>query len=132
MIVLDGAHNVAGAEAFARAMADEFPGGARTLVVGLLREKDPAEMLKALGAASAARLVCCAPPSARARDPHELADAARAMGIDPACIDVVHDVADAVDHAVAETEADGQIVVTGSLYVVGAARAALGVGRGAR
>jgi folylpolyglutamate synthase/dihydropteroate synthase len=40
----------------------------------------------------------------------------------------VHDVADAIDHAVAETGADGQIVVTGSLYVVGAARAALRVG----
>lgn len=127
LIVLDGAHNVAGAEAFARAMADEFPGSDRTLVVGLLREKDPAEMLGALGAANATRLICCAPPSARARDPLELADAARTMGIDPARIDVVHDVADAVDHAVAETESDGQIVVTGSLYVVGAARAALGV-----
>jgi len=132
LIVLDGAHNTAGAHAFARAMAEEFPGAARTLVVGLLREKDPAEMLDALGATSAARLVCCAPPSARARDPHELADAARAMGVDPARIDVVHDVADAVDHAVAETGVDGQIVVTGSLYVVGAARAALGVERDGR
>ena len=132
LIVLDGAHNTAGAHAFARAMADEFPVAARTLVVGLLREKDPAEMLDALGAASAARLVCCAPPSARARDPHELADAARAMGVDPARIDVVHDVADAVDHAVTETGVDGQIVVTGSLYVVGAARAALGVERDGR
>jgi dihydrofolate synthase/folylpolyglutamate synthase len=127
LIVLDGAHNVAGALAFARAMADEFPGANRTLVVGLLREKDPTEMLEALGARAAERLVCCAPPSARARDPLDLADAARAMGIDAARIDVVHDVADAVDHAVAETAPDGQIVVTGSLYVVGAARVALGV-----
>jgi len=127
LVVLDGAHNVAGAQAFARAMADEFAAADRTLVVGLLREKDPTEMLEALGARDAARLVCCAPPSARARDPLELADAARAMGIDADRIDVVHDVADAVDHAVAETPADGQIVVTGSLYVVGAARVALGV-----
>jgi dihydrofolate synthase/folylpolyglutamate synthase len=129
LVVLDGAHNVAGAHAFARAMADEFPGADRTLVVGLLREKEPAEMLDALGARGAARLVCCAPPSARARDPHELADAARAMGIDPARIDVVHDVADAVDHALAETDPEAQIAVTGSLYVVGAARVALGVAR---
>jgi dihydrofolate synthase/folylpolyglutamate synthase len=128
LIVLDGAHNVAGAHAFARAMADEFPGSDRTFVVGLLLEKDPAEMLEALGARRATRLVCCAPPSARARDPRELADAARAIGIEHQRIDVVHDVADAIDHAVAETGADGQIVVTGSLYVVGAARAALRVG----
>ncbi|MFM8302888.1 MAG: bifunctional folylpolyglutamate synthase/dihydrofolate synthase [Actinomycetota bacterium] len=129
LVVLDGAHNVAGAQAFARAMADEFPTADRTLVVGILREKDPTEMLEALGARSAARLVCCAPPSARARDPLELADAARRLGIEPSRIDVVHDAADAVDHAVAETPADGQIVVTGSLYVVGAARVALGVDR---
>jgi len=127
LIVLDGAHNVAGAHAFARAMADEFPGQDRTIVVGLLREKDPAEMLDALGVRDAARVVCCAPPSARARDPHELADAARAIGVDPARVDVVHDVADAVEHAVEATGADGQVVVTGSLYVVGAARVALGV-----
>jgi dihydrofolate synthase/folylpolyglutamate synthase len=127
LVVLDGAHNVAGAQAFTRAMADEFPGGARTLIVGLLREKDPTEMLSALGARDAERLVCCAPPSARARDPRELADAARSMGIDPARIHVVHDVADAVDHAVDQTDVGGQIVVTGSLYVVGAARVALGV-----
>ena len=127
LIVLDGAHNVAGAQAFARAMADEFPGTDRTLVVGLLREKDPTEMLDALAARDAARLVCCAPPSARARDPHELADAARAMGVPDERITVVHDVADAVDHAVEVTGDDGQIVVTGSLYVVGAARVALGV-----
>jgi dihydrofolate synthase/folylpolyglutamate synthase len=128
LVVLDGAHNVAGAHAFARAMADEFPGTTRTLVVGLLREKDPTEMLDALRASDAARLVCCAPPSARARHPRELADAARALGVDPDRIDVVHDVADAVEHAIRETDADGQVVVTGSLYVVGAARAALGVG----
>lgn len=86
-------------------------------------------MLEALGARDASRLVCCAPPSARARDPRELAEAARAMGIPAERVEVVHDVADAVDHAVAGTDAEGQIVITGSLYVVGAARVALGVPR---
>jgi dihydrofolate synthase/folylpolyglutamate synthase len=130
LIVLDGAHNVAGARALAAAMANEFAIADRTLVVGLLREKDPSEMLKALDAVHAARIVCCAPPSARARDPQELAAAARALGVDAARVEVVDDVADAMDCAVSRTPASGQIVVTGSLYVVGAARAALGVGGG--
>jgi dihydrofolate synthase/folylpolyglutamate synthase len=130
LIVLDGAHNVAGARALAAAMANEFAIADRTLVVGLLREKDPSEMLEALDAVRATRIVCCAPPSTRARDPQELAAAARALGVDDARIEVVHDVADAVDCAVSRTPAGGQIVVTGSLYVVGAARAALGVGSG--
>lgn len=128
LVVLDGAHNVAGAEALARAMAEEFAAAPRTYVVGLLREKDPAEMLAALGVGGAERLVCCAPPSTRARDPEELAAAARALGLDPGRVEVVHDVDDAIERARAVTGPDGQILVTGSLYVVGAARRTLGVG----
>jgi dihydrofolate synthase/folylpolyglutamate synthase len=128
LVVLDGAHNIAGAHALVTALDEEFASSDRTLVVGLLREKDPREMLDALGATRAARVVCCAPPSPRARDPHELAEAARELGVDDDRIDVVNDVADAVERAIAETLDDGQVVVTGSLYVVGAARAALRVG----
>lgn len=127
LVVLDGAHNVAGAEHLRRALDETFPSAERTLVVGLLREKDAAEMLAALGATTAARLVCCAAPSPRARDPRELAVAARALGVPEDRVTVVDDVAEAVDRAVAGTPEGGQVVVTGSLYVVGAARAALGV-----
>ena len=50
LVVLDGAHNVAGAEALRRSLDEEFGAvEARTLVVGFLREKDPVEMLAALG-----------------------------------------------------------------------------------
>lgn len=132
LVVLDGAHNVAGARALTYAMAEEFPSADRTLVVGFLREKEPTEMLEALDARAATRLVCCAPPSARARDPRAVADAAHALGIDEGRIEIVHDVADACEHAIEATQPDGQVLVTGSLYVVGAARAALGVGRTAR
>ena len=41
-LLLDGAHNVAGAHALREALAEEFPAAARTLVVGLLQPKDPA------------------------------------------------------------------------------------------
>jgi folylpolyglutamate synthase/dihydropteroate synthase len=85
-------------------------------------------MLAALGVGGAERLVCCAPPSTRARDPEELAAAARALGLDPGRVEVVHDVDDAIERARAVTGPDGQILVTGSLYVVGAARRTLGVG----
>jgi dihydrofolate synthase/folylpolyglutamate synthase len=127
LVVLDGAHNVAGAHALTAALAEEFPEGDRVLVVGLLREKDPSEMLEALNVADARRLVAAAPPSPRARDPEDLAAAARDLGVDPEKISVVPEVADAVERAVADAGDDGQVVVTGSLYVVGAARAALGV-----
>jgi dihydrofolate synthase/folylpolyglutamate synthase len=125
LILLDGAHNAAGAAALTRALREEFPSQPRTLVVGLLREKDPAEMLAALDVAGVERLVCTRPPTPRALDPVTVADAAIALGVDEDRIDVFGDAVDAVERARAVTAADGQIVVTGSLYVVGAARAAL-------
>ena len=68
LVLLDGAHNVAGAEALRAALDEEFAPAARTLVVGLLREKEPHEMLTALGLDDVAQLVCCAAAEpARAR-----------------------------------------------------------------
>ena len=125
LVLLDGAHNVAGARALSVALEEEFPAGSRTLVVGLLVEKDPAEMLEALDAPSAAQLVVCRPPSPRGRDPEEVAAAAVAAGVPPSRVRVVETPGDALAYAVSVTPEDGQVVVTGSLYVVGAARAAL-------
>jgi len=125
LVLLDGAHNVAGAHALRAALAQEFPDAPRTLVVGLLREKDPTEMLDALGTAHAARLVCCRPPSPRARNPEDLAAAALEIGLEREQVDVVDAVGDAVEQAVASTSPDEQVIVAGSLYVVGAARSAI-------
>ncbi len=126
LLLLDGAHNVAGAHALRDALAEAFPASARTLVVGLLREKDPPEMLDALGAADAAHLIVCDAPSPRAHDADTVADAARHLGLPADRVEVVHDVGAALDRAITVTPTDGQVVVTGSLYTVGAARAAHG------
>jgi dihydrofolate synthase/folylpolyglutamate synthase len=128
LVLLDGAHNVAGAEALRDALSEEFASGPRTLVVGLLREKEPREMLRALGIDDVARLVCCPPPSGRARDPHDVAAAARDLGLPEHDIVVAESVPEAVTEALLQTPEEGQIVIAGSLYVVGAARSLL-VGR---
>ena len=125
LVLLDGAHNVAGAHALQAALTEEFPESPRTLVIGLLREKEPHEMLEALDAKHAARLVCCRPPSPRALDPAVVAAAGADVGVDPARIETYDTVDDAVTRARAVTDDDAQIVVTGSLYTVGAARHAL-------
>jgi dihydrofolate synthase / folylpolyglutamate synthase len=125
LIVLDGAHNVHGARALALALAREFPTDERTLVVGLLREKDPREMLDALDLPRAVRLVVCRPPSPRALDPHVAAAVAVEMGMPAASVTAVDDVVEALARARSITPLDGQIIVTGSLYLVGAARALL-------
>ena len=58
------------------------PTSPRTLVVGLLREKEPHEMLEALGATDATRLVCCRPDSPRGLDAEVVAEAAYDLGVD--------------------------------------------------
>jgi dihydrofolate synthase / folylpolyglutamate synthase len=122
LVLLDGAHNVAGAAALRNALDEEFAAGARTLIVGLLQEKEPHEMLTALGLDDATRLVCCRPPSPRALDPAVVAQAAEELGFAPEHIDVSESVRDAIGVALLATPEDGQLVVTGSLYTVGAAR----------
>jgi dihydrofolate synthase / folylpolyglutamate synthase len=125
LVLLDGAHNVAGAHALQAALTEEFPESPRTLVIGLLREKEPHEMLEALDAKHADRLLCCRPPSPRALDPAAVAAAGADVGVDPARIETFDTVDDAVARARVVTDDDAQIVVTGSLYTVGAARHAL-------
>ncbi len=125
LVLLDGAHNVAGAHALLRALNEEFVTGPRTLVVGLLREKEPHEMLDALGIEVATRLVCTRAPSPRALDPGLVATAAEDLGLDHEQIDVADTVPDAIARALEITPPDGQVIVTGSLYTVGAARSVL-------
>jgi dihydrofolate synthase/folylpolyglutamate synthase len=125
LVILDGAHNVAGAEALRTALDEEFIPGPRTLIVGLLREKDPLLMLEALGAREAQAIVACRPPSARALDPRALAAAALELGVAGDRIHTADAVAEGVARGLALTPPEGQLVVAGSLYLVGEARAAL-------
>ena len=122
-LILDGAHNVDGARAAARTLATDFTlAGSLVLVVGLLQGRDPVEYLEALRATEAGFLVACTPPSPRAIRGTELAAIADSMGI---AAEAVPDVHEAVRRAMAFASADDLILVTGSLYVVGAARSFL-------
>jgi dihydrofolate synthase / folylpolyglutamate synthase len=125
LVLLDGAHNVAGAEALRRALTEEFAPASRTLVVGLLREKEPRDMLRALGLDDVEQLVCAPPPNPRALDPALIASAAVELGFPAERIEVVDSVAEAVSSALLTTSEEGEIIVTGSLYFVGAARSML-------
>ena len=125
LVLLDGAHNVAGAEALRAALAEALAAAARTLVLGLLREREPREMLTALGIDEVAHLVCCPPPSGRALDPHAVADAAIELGFPEEQIEIAESVGEAVTLALLSTPEEGQVVISGSLYVVGAARSIL-------
>ncbi len=123
LVVLDGAKNIAGAEASAAAINEEF-GAERSpvMVVGMLGGKDPLEMLIALGAAKARLVVTCPPPSPRAQAAEAVAEAARSLG----CRAIAAgSVLEALEVALGEASAEDLVLVTGSLYVVGSARALL-------
>jgi dihydrofolate synthase/folylpolyglutamate synthase len=123
LVVLDGAHNPAGAAAAGRALVDDFGAARRVIVVmGCLRGRDPGVLLSELGPDRIAAVIACRPPSPRAQEPGVVAEAARALGL---FAEESGTTADAVVRALELADRHDLVFVTGSLYVVGAARSAL-------
>lgn len=121
LVVLDGAHNPDGAVTLRETLAEGFsPQGRRRFVVGMLTGRDPAEMLTALGIAPGDDLVACTPDSPRALPAEDLVGVAAGLGLSARRIDPVDRALDAV---LAEAGPEDAVVVAGSLYLVGAARA---------
>jgi dihydrofolate synthase/folylpolyglutamate synthase len=123
LVVLDGAHNVAGARALASALAELHPGGGAVAVIGMLQGRDPSAMLDALAAGGVQSVVACTAPSPRAVPSAEIAEAARALGLRAVSTESA---VDAMALARPQAPKDGLLVVTGSLYVVAEARSLLG------
>lgn len=123
LVLLDGAHNSHGARALGLALSEELAiDGRRIIVMGTLEGHDPGEFLRALGTDNTSCLIACPAPSPRTLPALRVAEAAAAMGLDA---QVATSVDEAVTRAVASAGHDDLVLVTGSLYVVGAARTAL-------
>lgn len=116
-VLIDGAHNAAGAAALAAFLRETWP-RPLPLVLGVLRDKDLSAIVTPL-ATVAARIVCTAARSPRAMPPADLATVvkAHAPGIEI-------DRCDDSRRAIAMAAAYGSpVVVAGSLYLVGEVRA---------
>ncbi|HEX7949031.1 MAG TPA: Mur ligase family protein [Candidatus Limnocylindrales bacterium] len=132
-VLLDGAHNPAGAAALAVALDDlrpflESPPDHRegtvptTLVVGAMADKDVSGIAAALGQAGSlrgARILATCVDLPRAMPAAALATIWRAA-MPAATVEAIDDVGRALDAALAS--APGPVVVAGSLYLVGEAR----------
>jgi dihydrofolate synthase/folylpolyglutamate synthase len=121
-IFLDGAHNPAAARALAAAIRDmKGSYGKCIFVVGILADKDARGILAEL-LPLADEVVLTRPQYSRAMDLSTLASEARAFRPSLSC-------APSVDEAISAARGlagpDDLIVITGSLYVVGEARAVL-------
>ena len=113
-ILLDAAHNPAGARALASYLAALAPQGV-TLLFAAMKDKDVAAMLQELAPVTRA-LICTTAPTARALTPDELADVARAQGF---AVDVVDAPIAAIERAL---DTPRPVVVAGSIFLIGAVR----------
>jgi len=120
-ILLDGAHNVAGAKALREALEKDFPVKRRTLILGILQDKNWREVCEMLSPL-AEKIFVVPVASERTADPNELAEICLANN--PAGkVFAEASLAEALKKA-----ADAKfVVITGSLYLIGEALEQLGV-----
>lgn len=123
LVVLDGAHNPAGARALAASLRAYFPGRPVTFVIGVLADKDAGGILAALRPL-AARVVLTAAANPRAAPP----DALRALLPPGLRVDVARSPQDALAVATA-ADPRGIVCVAGSLSLIGDVLAAAGDGQ---
>jgi len=113
-VVIDAAHNPAGARALATYLRQTAPEGV-TLVFGAMHDKDIRGMLSTLIPVARA-VVCTTPPHPRAAAAEEVARIARTLS---SHVEAIADPVAAVRHACRE---GGTVVVAGSIFLIGPLR----------
>ncbi len=122
-IVLDVAHNPAGAWALRSAISERYGDGPLIFVFGAMRDKaisEMAEILFPLGE----RVIATRPENPRSASPNEIQQAGCRTGAE---IVAVPDVAEALETARRASQPGTAIIITGSIYLVGEAMRHLGV-----
>jgi dihydrofolate synthase/folylpolyglutamate synthase len=122
-VLLDGAHNPAGAETLAAALRND-PAGRPAIILATLQDKDYAEMTRIL-APLASKLVLAPVGSERSADPASLLECCRAV-----CPDTPATATDSLAAALEETGAEPFVVIAGSLHLIGEAMELLGLAQG--
>lgn len=117
-VILDGAHNAAGAETLASYVRQTIPRDRAVLILGVLAEKDLAGIVRPL-APLFREVVCVKPPSDRAASPKDLSAAARSSG---AQVRIEDDLNAALTAALRDLRGEDTVVVSGSLTMVGGAK----------
>ncbi|HSJ44491.1 MAG TPA: folylpolyglutamate synthase/dihydrofolate synthase family protein [Euzebyales bacterium] len=122
-VLLDGAHNPAAARMLARSLRELHGDRRRIAVLGVMADKDIPAIVDQLRPV-VDEVVVTMPDSPRAATAEQLAAVCHAGGLPVAA--GVPDVGEAVRVAAWRAGSQGMVVVSGSLYTVGDARAALG------
>ena len=123
LVLADGGHTPEAAAALADALGSDFAGtNRRIFVIAMLGPRDELEVLEALGVGAGDLVIACPAPSPRSLEVSRITEAAASLGADT---EVAPDAADAVSRAVAVSLDDDLVVVTGTFYILDAARQVL-------
>ncbi|HZQ95911.1 MAG TPA: folylpolyglutamate synthase/dihydrofolate synthase family protein [Candidatus Sulfotelmatobacter sp.] len=120
-IVLDVAHNPAGAWALRSALSERYEDRPLIFVFGAMRDKAISEMAEIL-LPMAEHVIATRPGNPRAAAPEEIVQAAIRTGVG---IEAIAEVGAALEHARRLAGPDSVLAVTGSIYLVGEAMQAL-------
>ncbi|MGI8923038.1 MAG: bifunctional folylpolyglutamate synthase/dihydrofolate synthase [Fimbriimonadales bacterium] len=123
-VILDGAHNQQSAESVAASIAALFPEKQVRLVFSSATGHEPSGVLRAF-ASLLEKAYVCEIAHERAQPLGQIVSAA-VTALDPARIQVCAGVADAVSQAVGECTETEIVLITGSFYLLGEAKATLG------
>ncbi len=117
-VILDGAHNPAGAAALKKTVLTHFRGKRILMVTGILADKAVDDVLAEFREITD-QFVATEPPNPRKLDAEELAEKLRGLG---ASCESVTEPEEAVRLAISEKDDWDLILFTGSLYLIGALR----------
>jgi dihydrofolate synthase/folylpolyglutamate synthase len=118
-VVLDGAHNPAGALILKEFLEKEFKYQHLILLIGVMKDKDIESILHLL-APLADHVILTKPNNDRAASPEILK---KALGRDGKRAEIIEDLKEAIGRGLSITGQEDLLCITGSLYTVGEARA---------
>jgi dihydrofolate synthase/folylpolyglutamate synthase len=117
-VIVDGAHNPAGALALKESLRNEFQYRHLILLVGIMKDKDSRSMLRLL-APLADTIILTKPHTDRAAPPSLLK---KALGWSGKKSEIEEDMKQAIKRGLSLTREGDLLCITGSLYTVGEAR----------
>jgi dihydrofolate synthase/folylpolyglutamate synthase len=118
-VILDGAHNPAGALVLKESLEKEFRYQNLILLIGIMKDKDIPSMLHLL-APLAHHIIFTKPHTDRAAAPSLLK---KALGQNGRKAEIAEDLREAIERGLSLTQEEDLLCITGSLYTVGEARA---------
>ena len=116
-VVMDGAHNPAGAEALGEALDEQYPGKRRIFVFASLADKDTETVLQLL-VRKGDMVFACEAPTPRTRKAEEIGTMLESQKI-KAEFKAEHSVDEALSDAAAAAGENDIVMICGSLYILG-------------